>query len=58
VNKIPPNFDTQFAVTIVAVQLFKGLTVRPLYKPFCVKGLKSVLSYSYINIVTFSSLQL
>jgi len=26
VNKIPPNFDTPPAATLVAVQLFKGLS--------------------------------
>jgi len=30
VNKIPPNFDTLFAATLVAVRLFKGLTARSL----------------------------
>ena len=39
-NKIPPNFDTLFAATIVALQLFKGLTAWPLYRPFGVKGLR------------------
>jgi hypothetical protein len=39
VNKIPPNFDTLFAATILAVLLFKELTVWPLYRPFGVKGL-------------------
>jgi len=39
VNKIPPNFDTLFAATVVAVRLFKGLTAQPLYRLFGVKGL-------------------
>jgi len=43
VNKIPPNFDTLFAATVVAVRLFKGLNARPLYRPFGVKGLTPVL---------------
>jgi len=30
VNKIPPNFDTLFVTTLVAIQLFKGLTARAL----------------------------
>ena len=29
--KIPPNFDTLFAATLVAIRLFKGLTVQPLW---------------------------
>jgi len=30
VNKIPPNFDTLFAATLVVIRLFKGLTAQPL----------------------------
>jgi hypothetical protein len=32
VNKIHPSFDTLFAMSLEVVQLFKGLTVRRLYK--------------------------
>jgi len=41
VNKIPPNYDTLFAATIVAVRLFKSLTARQLHRPFGVKGLST-----------------
>ena len=47
VNKIPPNIDKLFAATIVAVRLFKGVTARPLYRAFGVKGL--ILS-SYLGL--------
>ena len=39
VNKIPPNFDTLFAMSLWAIQQFKGLTTRRLYKLFGFKGL-------------------
>ena len=45
-NKIPPNFDTLFVATIVAIWLFKGLTARPLYRLFGVKGLIQCVTQS------------
>jgi len=39
VNKIPPNFDTQFVTYIQVIQLFRGLTAHCIYKTFGIKGL-------------------
>ena len=39
VNKIPPNFDTLFAMSLEFVRRFKWITVRHLWKSFGIKGL-------------------
>ena len=38
VNKIPPNFNTQFVTSLEFVWLFKGITAQCLYKLFSFKG--------------------
>jgi hypothetical protein len=39
VNKIPPNLKHHLRPILEAIWLFKGLSVRPHYRPFGVKGL-------------------
>jgi len=48
VNKIPRNFDTPPAATAVAVQLFKGLSARPMQWPFGVKWLITAVHVSAV----------
>jgi hypothetical protein len=42
VNKIPPNFDTLFAISLEVIWLFKGVTAQRIYKSFGVKGLTTL----------------
>jgi len=48
VNKIPPNTDTLFAMSLEVIRLFKGLTARRLYKSFSVKGLNVTVTVAPI----------
>jgi hypothetical protein len=43
VNKIPPNFDTLFAMSLEGLRLSKRLNALCVCKSFGVKGLKSSL---------------